>query len=500
MFDNAGGFDSAVGLLDVAPVPDEVPDRLFDPPPSFGNCDPSGFLALELDTGTADPAWLSDGELVEAIVGFDRVASWAAARQARLLAELAQRRPPDRVVGVARTAGVASEFAPDEVGVALRLSRGTAGARIDQAVRLLSTLPATHAAWEAGRIDTAKVRAIHDATVVVPDELAVAVEARVLPRAPGQTLAQLKAALGRAVPSVDPQGADDRHREARRDRRVVVSPEPDGMASLWALLPATDAAGAFTWLTRLARGLGADDPRCVDARRADILAALLTGRLVADPDRPCEPGTSGAPRESDEPGGPGESGRPITPVTPGKPLIQVVIDHDTLLGAAERPGELVGYGPIPAALAREAAAADGLWRRLAVDPLSGTALDYGRTTYHPPAALADFVRVRDLTCRFPGCRRSARDAELDHARAWTDGGETSAANLHALCLHHHLLKHHAGWRITTHADGRLTWTTPTGLEHTTAPHDYQFDAPPIPIVPPACGPARDDTDPDPPPF
>ena len=36
----------------------------------------------------------------------------------------------------------------------------------------------------------------------------------------------------------------------------------------------TDAVGAYTWLTRLARGLGAEDPRGMDARRADVLAAL----------------------------------------------------------------------------------------------------------------------------------------------------------------------------------------------------------------------------------
>ena len=100
---------------------------------------------------------------------------------------------------------------------------------------------------------------------MLPDELARAVQARVLPRAPEQTLAQLKAALARAVIAVDPDGAEQRHREARRDRRVVVTAEPDGMGSLWALLTATDAAGAFTWLTRLARGLGADDPR-IDGR------------------------------------------------------------------------------------------------------------------------------------------------------------------------------------------------------------------------------------------
>ena len=358
---------------------------------------------------TAEPTEMPDDELVEALVGFERVAAWAAARQARLLAEPARRRPPDRVVGVARTAGVAGEFAPDEVGVALHLSRGTASARLDLAARLLAVLPGAHALWEAGRIDTAKARAVHDATVVLPDALAVAVQDRVLPRAPRQTLARLRAALARAVLAVDPRTADEQHAEARRERRVVVTPESDGMASLWALLPATDAASAFTWLTRLARGLGPEDPRGVDARRADVLAALLTGRLV-------------------------------------------------------------------------------------VDPLSGTVLDHGRTTYQPPAALADFVRIRDGSCRFPGCRRAAGTTELDHALAWADGGGTSAANPHALCLHHHLLEHHTGWRIRTHPDGRLTWITPTGHRHITRPHDHRPDPPP-PVPHRAAG-----DEPDPPPF
>jgi hypothetical protein len=105
-------------------------------------------------------------------------------------------------------------------------------------------------------IDTAKARAVDDATVVLSDEHAKKVEARVLPKAAEQTLAQLKAALARAVIAADPEGAEERHREARRDRRVAVTAEPDGMGTLWAMLTATDAAGAFTWLTRLARGSG----------------------------------------------------------------------------------------------------------------------------------------------------------------------------------------------------------------------------------------------------
>jgi hypothetical protein len=255
------------------------------------------------------------------------------------------------------------------------------------------------------------------------------------------------------------------------------------MASLWALLTSTDAAGAYAWLTRLARGLGTDDPRSMDARRADLLAALLNGRLVTDAD------TTDVDDEPDD-----ESGdrRAIQPVTPGKPLIQVVIAHSTLIGTDDQPAELVGNGPIPAGLAREIAA-QGVWRRLVTDPLSGAVLDYGRTTYHPPAALADHVRVRDVYCRIPGCRRRAADAELDHVIAWAGGGDTSEANLGAYCTHHHRLKHHAGWSVEAGPDGLLTWITPTGHRYTTAPHDHRPDPPP-----PAAAPAH--PDPDPPPF
>ena len=128
--------------------------------------------------------------------------------------------------------------------------------------------------------------------------------------------------------------------------------------------------------------------------------------------------------------------RPVT--------VNVTIDLPTLLGLAENPGQLAGYGAIPASVAR-ALASDGKWQRFITDPQTGTLLDFGRESYEPPQALIDFLIARDRTCRFPGCRQSAARADLDHAKSWESGGETSAANLGALCRRHHRLKTHGGW-------------------------------------------------------
>jgi len=523
-------FDPA--WLDQAP---ELPDTTQPP---VSECAPSGWLALELDQGCSDPAGLSDAELIDAVMGFDRIASWASARQARLLAEFARRRPGDHPLAArCGTPSRASEFAPDEIGLALRLSRTAATGRLVMAEILVVDLPGTLSAWQAGTIDTLKARAITETSYLLPREQRGALEARVLPRAGQQTITQLRKALARAVLAIDPQGAQERYEQRRQDRRVVVSPDEEGMATLWALLSAPDATAAYQRLCELARNLGADDPRGMDARRADLLAELLTGRRCAatgtcvnedcpgDCDSTDGPGddpsgaaTSPALDPADrthtatpapptgtqrtgcaDPACHGHRYDPTSATGPGKPLVSVIVPITMLLGLDEQPGELVGHGPIPAGLAREIAA-EGTWRRLLTDPASGTLLDYGRTTYTPPAGLADFVRARDLFCRFPTCGQRAATADLDHTIPYQPDGTTSNHNLHAGCRRHHRLKTHTtSWNIDQHPDGRITWTTPTGHTHTSHPHNYQPDPcfPPK-VVTPETG--ADPPEPDPPPF
>ena len=130
-----------------------------------------------------------------------------------------------------------------------------------------------------------------------------------------------------------------------------------------------------------------------------------------------------------------------------RPHIQVTVAATTLLGLDELPGELAGYGPIPAHLARQVAA-DGTWRRLLTDPGTGGLLDYGTTTYEPPKNLTDHVITRDQTCRGLGCRVRAERCDIDHTIRYPDG-PTAEHNLTCECRPCHIRKHNAGWQLTT---------------------------------------------------
>ncbi|WP_133055591.1 HNH endonuclease signature motif containing protein, partial [Mycolicibacter engbaekii] len=83
--------------------------------------------------------------------------------------------------------------------------------------------------------------------------------------------------------------------------------------------------------------------------------------------------------------------------------------------------------------------------------------------------LADFVRCRDLTCRWPGCDRPAAGCDIDHTIAFGDGGPTHASNLKCYCRTHHLVKTFWGWRDQQLPDGTVILTSPSGQIYVTTP-------------------------------
>ncbi|WP_019699526.1 HNH endonuclease signature motif containing protein, partial [Mycobacterium avium] len=125
--------------------------------------------------------------------------------------------------------------------------------------------------------------------------------------------------------------------------------------------------------------------------------------------------------------------------------------------------EVGAEGLLPAQLVAELAASARLM------PLVHPADSSPENRYTPSAALADFVRCRDLTCRWPGCDRPATECDLDHTIPYAEGGPTHASNLKCYCRTHHLVKTFWGWREQQLPDATLILTSPAGQTYVTTP-------------------------------
>jgi hypothetical protein len=350
----------------------------------------------------------------------------------------------------------------------------------------LTRFPATLDLLRRGEISPLHARILTEATVHLDDATAGKVEAAVLDRATSQTPGLFRRSLNRAVARLAPRQAEDEHRAAKAGRDVRSRPVPDAMGHLEAVITAEDIAAVMEVLNTAAqRAIAAGDPRTPGQLRADTLVDRILGRTP----NPTGPGSGGGcgcgcPNHPTDTLGRGGGGRG------GGAHVQVTLALSTLTGLDDQPGELAGYGPIPASMARDIAARpDSVWHRLVTDD-HGRLLDYGRTTYRPPAALADHVRAFDQRCVFPGCTRRAQDCDLDHLTSWFDGGQTNPDNLAAECPRHHQMKHEHGWSVERLPDGTVRWTSPTG-------HHYHRPLDPLPIDHTRELTA---TDPDPPPF
>ncbi|NOJ61797.1 HNH endonuclease signature motif containing protein, partial [Arthrobacter sp. 260] len=201
---------------------------------------------------------------------------------------------------------------------------------------------------------------------------------------------------------------------------------------------------------------GPDEPRTLTQLRADVLADVLTsagatGHMstgypgvdgTSEPDQPYRSTTSdGINGLGGMPGNGGSTavGEPIGRVAGGvgafwgvQAKVFVTVPVMTLLGG-DAPGELEGYGPIDPETARRLAGHAPSFIRILTHPFTGARLGADATTYRVPKDLQDAVRVRDRTCRHPGCNRLAVFCELDHTKPWSQGGKTSYGNLAALC-------------------------------------------------------------------
>jgi len=336
----------------------------------------------------------------------------------------------------------AERAAVADLAVRLHLSENTVRMYGFRASQLRQRTPSI---WEAFRdgdvsVGNATVAAEFAATLPV-GAVCVAFDDALLDAARELSTPRFRERARRIREQLDPHPLSERHRAAREERRVWFEADRDGMCWLTAHLPADIGRQAMSRLDAAAASLAtrADETRTLAQLRADIAGDLLTGSGTA------------------------------TAVTVS---VAVTVPVLTLLGVAELPGTLEGFGPIDADTARRLAGHAPSFQRILTHPITGTVLDIDRTSYQVPADLKRWTELRDVHCTFPGCGRAARRCDLDHTTAWEHGGATKASNLAHLCRHHHRLKHESNWNVHREPGGATTWTSPTGATHTTDPPPF----------------------------
>ncbi|GAB2558597.1 HNH endonuclease signature motif containing protein [Nocardia heshunensis] len=385
----------------------------------------------------------------------------------------------------------AGEDTATEIGIALKVSQGTADGLIGLGLDLENRCTATREAFAAGRIDLAQTRAITKSLTNASDELLAELEPGLAAYAEKAEPQRIRRTARRRLLEADPAGQAARRKAAEADRYVSITAHDDGTALLDAVLPAAGGQALYERLREMASGqCCGKDPRTVAQRRADALVALAdgSGRLV------CQCGLEDCPRAFI-----GEA------AVARKALVQVGVSAETLAGLQDNPALLSGLGAIDPDLARQVA------RHARFEVITDTAPSQAQTTsadtelrYRPGARTARQARAIDGICRAPGCHIPAAASDLDHQDRYDHrnpqaGGRTTEDNLGARCRRHHRLKtladnHANGWEVRHHPGRVVEWRTPTGESVTTEPEGSQYLFPTT-VVPPVTAGGVPDAEP-----
>jgi len=419
----------------VDPLPDgrmgRIPGRTTGSiPQRLGHMSPGPILAAFM--ASVDVTELSGHDIVTVMQAHQRLAShFRAAVAADMMALVEVLARDDTFEG-------ACFDAEAEIRVALNLTRRAAQSELSLALELHRRIPRVFEALSTGVIDERRAKVFDRNTADLSPAIARSIVDQVIDDAPDLTTGELAARLRELRIEADPDAAAIRLNHAVEDRRVVLEPTPDGTANLHAYdLPPQRAASIMDLLDHTARALPADG-RSIDHKRADILMDLLDSpHEVAAPTR--------------------------------RGVVDLVVDLDTLAGLNDHAGDLAGYGPVVADIARQVAErrTDATWRYTVTDGDRRDVIDTGTTSRRPTAAQRRNVQARDRTCVFPGCRMPALGSDIDHRIPWVESGRTASSDLAPLCRHCHTIRHRSAWTYRRLQDGRPCWTTKVGHTYIT---------------------------------
>jgi hypothetical protein len=308
-----------------------------------------------------------------------------------------------------------------EIGAELGISRSRASSQMHYGTTLLERFPKLTEAFLAGQVDFRVIAAAIYRTDLIQDKDAVAkIDAELAAKAPAWnklSREKITELVDWMVIAADP----DAVRVAKQrdlDRHLEVGPGHNGLAEIWGAVRGHDAAVFDAKLNELAATVCPDDPRTKTQRRADALTPLAAGATsmactCGAPDCPAA-GTAEAP--------------PANPV-----VINVLAEAGTVEGTSDTPGYLPGYGAVPGATVREMA------KSASLRPVGVPKDLVAEPQYRPSAALARFIRCRDLSCRWPGCDQPAVGCDIDHTVPYPLG-PTHPSNNKPYCRIQQLLR------------------------------------------------------------
>ncbi|AXB41894.1 hypothetical protein A4R43_04600 [Amycolatopsis albispora] len=325
---------------------------------------------------------------------------------------------------------------PEQLAMALSMTRHRAASTISAAEKLTEHLPRTFALLEQGSIPLTVAERVRDATTWLPDSKLPEVDALLEDKLEGRNPTQARRITTRTAAKVDQEGHADRAKGARRGRQVRLRHGDTGTASLAVTsAPVERAIAAYANVDQLARRLKtADETRTLDQLRADTMLDLLMGKQFG-----------------------GEV----------RTHCYLYLDATTYAGLNDKPAELAGHGVIPAWLAKELCSGrKTVFQRIITEPRSGQLAELGDAHHGAASDVTELVRVRDRECRRPGCTRPAQLTELELCEH--HDGRSEGAQI-GMCSADHNLQTVRGWRHRLEADGSLTITTPSGETHSSTP-------------------------------
>ncbi|MFS4488120.1 HNH endonuclease signature motif containing protein [Dietzia kunjamensis] len=370
---------------------------------------------------------------------------------------------------------------------AMAISTGRAERMITFALDLHLRYPAILSAMAQGRLDLQAANILASQMATVHVDVLEAVQRQVveeyLAAIEGGVRLGEKAIRGNVdaiIARYDANGIRLRRQEAARTRGVRFHKGVDGMSSVSAILATEEAAV-------LAEAL---DQRVKDHKYADAQAAANTQADTANPGAGGAGGSgevedySIAERRADALmslvcGDAAPAGTPTRPGGTGgvalRPKVTVIATGNTARDDGGARVEFTRSGQAALqALLDMLATSDGATFE-PIDPRIGAADDSrAALQYRPGAQLARRIRLRDGTCRHPGCAIPAEACDLDHVVPFDHadpqrGGHTIEGNLAAMCRRHHRFKTFSDWIYDLQPDGTLLVRTPDGSTMLTRP-------------------------------